>query len=174
MLTKNQLKQLRKEIVLNSLYLNDYNNSLFIKNKTVCAFMDSYIEYLYEIAHENNFKSDDILDVIDEYDDIDNLYNYYLCYEDDPLLQDDYIASKLLNNSDVIVIYSIDSSYIYLNNYVLVAIHYLSGLYIYNTKIKKYKLYDSSKRGYYFNYNKNRYYIDDFIKVNYIDRLLKD
>lgn len=172
MLTKNQLKQLRKEIVLNSLFLNDYNNSLFIKEKTACAFFDSYIEYLYEIAHENNFKSNDITDVLNKYDNIENLYNYYLCYENDPLLQDDYIATKHINNSDGIVIYNIESQHI--NNYALVAIHYLSGLYIFNTKIKKYKLYYACKRGYYFNYNKIRYYIDDFIKVNYIDRLLKD
>ena len=75
MLTKNQLKQLRKEIVLNSLYLKDYSNSLYIKEKTACAFFDSYIEYLYEIATEDQFKSKDILDVIDRYDNIDNLYN---------------------------------------------------------------------------------------------------
>lgn len=163
MLTKNQLKQLRKEIVLNSLFLNDYNNSLFIKNKTVCAFMDSYIEYLYEIAHENNFKSDNITDVLNEYDNIENLYNYYLCYENDPLLQDDYIATKHINNSDGIVIYHIKYHY---NNSVYAAFMCLHGLYYENTKIKEYKLYESIKNGYYFKINNTRYYINDFMRVN--------
>lgn len=161
MLTKNQLKQLRKEIVLNSLFLNDYNNSLFIKNKTVCAFMDSYIEYLYEIAHENNFKSDNITDVLNEYDNIENLYNYYLCYENGPLLQDDYIATKPVNNSDSMVIYEIDY------NYVLVGGIYSSGLYMNTERIKRLKLYYAVRRGYYFIYYNRRYYIDDFMKVNF-------
>lgn len=169
MLTKKQLKQLRNEICLNSLYLKDYENSLYIKEKTVCNFFDSFLEYIY---NEYDVTGLDFNDVMDKYDNIETLYNYYLLFEDDPLKQDDYIATKHINNSDGIVIYNIESHYI--NNYVLVAIHYLSGLYIFNTKIKKYKLYCSCKRGYYFNYNKTKYYIDDFIKVNYIDRLLKD
>ena len=160
MLTKNQLKQLRKEIVLNSLFLNDYNNSLFIKEKAAYAFFDSYIEYLYEIAHENNFKSDNITDVLNEYDNIENLYNYYLCYENNPLLQDDYIATKHINNSDGIVIYHID------NNSVYAAFMCLHGLYYENTKIKEYKLYESIKNGYYFKINNIRYYINDFMRVN--------
>ena len=174
MLTKNQLKQLRKEIVLNSLYLKDYSNSLYIKEKTACAFFDSYIEYLYEIATEDQFKSKDILDVIDRYDNIDNLYNYYNCYEDDPLLQDDIIASKPINNSDSMVIYDIKYDYDSYSNYVIVGCLYLSGLYIASDKIKKYKLYDSMRRGYYFNYKNHRYYIDEFLKVNIIDKKLSD
>ena len=40
-MTYKQFKQLRNEIVLNSLFLKDYSNSFYIKNKTVCAFFDS-------------------------------------------------------------------------------------------------------------------------------------
>ena len=166
MLTKNQLKQLRKEIILNSEYLSDYNNSLFIKNKTVCAFMGSYIEYLYEIARKNNFKSDNITDVLNEYDNIENLYNYYLCYEKDPLLQDDYIAIKHINNSDIIAIYYITDCYLF-NDYVYIAFICLHGLHYENTKIRKYKIYESVQNGYYFKINNTRYYLNEFMRANY-------
>lgn len=176
MLTKKQLKQLRSEITLNSLFFNDYSNTLYIKNKTACVFFDGYMEYIYDLAteekHNNNLN---VFDVIDEYDNIINLYNYYCdcCVNGcDPLLQDDFIASKSINNSDAIVIYNIENSYIY--NCVLVAFCCLDGLCMKSTKIKKYKLYLSSKNGYYFKVNKIRYYINDFIKVNLIDRILEN
>lgn len=160
MLNKKQLKQLRKEIVLNSLYLNDYDNSFFIKNKTVCDFFDSYIEYLYELASEKNIDDNDVLDKLDN---IDNLYNYYLSFEYDPLLKDDFIASKAINNSDSVVIYQIENGY---NSYIKVAYYFLSGLYMNTSKIKTLKLYESVKRGFYFILDKTRYYINDFVRVD--------
>lgn len=162
MLTKNQLKQLRKEIVLNSLFLNDYNNSLFIKNKTVCAFMDSYIEYLYEIAHENNFKSDNIIDVLNEYDNIENLYNYYLCYDDDPLLQNDYIAVLTLSYFHGIVIYSID------DYSVIVASYYNDGCnnVMHINRITKNNIFYNNTGDPYINKDGYKYYLNDFIKVS--------
>lgn len=168
MLNKKQLKQLRKEIVLNSIYLKDYDNTLFIKNKTVCDFFDSYIEYLYEIASEKNIKVNDnnYYDVINKLDTINNLYDYYSYLEYDPLLNDDFIASKAINNSDSVVIYQIDDVCSY-NPYIKVAYYYLDGLYMNTSKIKTLKLYDSVKRGYYFILDKRRYYIDDFMRVNY-------
>lgn len=77
MLTKKQLKQLRKEIVLNSLFISDYNNSLYIDNNAVCAFMDAYLENLCDIASCDGYEGD-VIDIIHKYDNIDNLYNYYL------------------------------------------------------------------------------------------------
>lgn len=160
MLTKKQLKQLRNEITLNSLYLNDYNNSLFIKEKTACNFFEGYIEYLYEIANNETL---DVFDLIDKYDNVDNLYNYYIGFDDDPLLQDDFIAYKHINNSDSIVIYKIDDYILYPT--IKTAFMCLHGLYYENTKIKEYKLYESIKNGYYFKINNTRYYINDFVRV---------
>ena len=159
MLTKKELKQLRNDIILSSVFVNDYNNTLFIKAKTASAFFDSYIDYLCDLASDDNFNGD-IVDIMNKYDNIDNLYNYYLCYEDDPLLKDDFIATQHINNSDGIVIYSI-------NDYsVIASCWFLSGLYMNYTPLKKYKLYNSVKNGFYFNFNKRRYYIKDFIRVN--------
>lgn len=169
MLTKKQLKQLRNEITLNSLFLKDYNNSLFIKEKTACNFFDGYIEYLYEIAADDNFNSDNVLDVIDRYDNINNLYNYYTSMEYDPLLQDDYIASTHINNSDGIVIYDVIDDY--RGYYVLSAHHYLSGLCVLNTRITKNKIYIDRQGDTYFIKDKTRYYLNTFMRCNYgIDR----
>ena len=162
MLNKKQLKQLRKEIVLNSIFLKDYDNTLFIKNKTVCDFFDSYIEYLYELASEKNINDNDVFDKLDN---INNLYDYYSLFEYDPLLHDDFISSKAINNSDSVVIYHIDDVYSY-NPYIKVAYYYLDGLYMNASKIKALKLYESVKRGFYFILDKTRYYINDFVRVD--------
>lgn len=170
MLNKKQLKQLHDGIVLNSLLLKDYSNTLFIKEKTACAFFDSYIKNLNDIAAENNDQNIDIYDLIDKYDNIDNLYNFYndLCIDGyDPLLQDDYIAYKHINNSDGIVIYLIDDYILYPT--VKTAFIY-SNLFngSVNTKIKNNKLYESKRNGYYFIKNHQRYYINDFMKTNFL------
>ena len=91
MLTKKQLKQLRDEIVLNSIFLKDYDNTLFIKRDRVCNFFNSFIEYIEEIyteKHGHSAYSYD--DLFKEYDNINTLYDYYKYMEYDPLLQDDY------------------------------------------------------------------------------------
>ena len=161
MLTKKQLKQLRKEIVLNSLYIKDYSNSLYIDPKTCCNFFDSYIEELYYIAEEDGFNSDDISDIIDKYDNIENLYNYYLCYEDEPLLQDDFIASKPINNSDAIIIYNVD------DYYIITGMIYLSGLYMKSAKITRNKIYHDGNGDPYFNKYGSRYYLSDFMRKDF-------
>lgn len=166
MLTKKQLKQLRNQVVLNSLYTSDYLNSLFIKEKTAFNFFKGYVEHLEEIATEEGyiFSDNNFFDFIKKYDTFNNLYNYYYMFEEDPLIQDNFIASKPLNNSDGIVIYKINDRFTY--PYIYVAYLYLSGLYIKNTRIKKLRLYESVKRGYYFILDKSRYYLDEFARVN--------
>ena len=83
--------------------------------------------------------------------------------EYDPLLQDDFTASTHINNSDSIVIYHIENIYSY-HPCIYVAYYLLSGLYYRNTPIKKYRLYQSVKRGSYFILNKKREYLDEYIK----------
>lgn len=161
MLTKKEIKTLRNEIVLNSLYTNDYKNSLHIKSKTAMMFFDSYMEYLYEIAHDDNFNSDDVIDVINKYDTLDNLYNYYLCYDDDPLLKDDYIA--MYNDT----IYTGCLIYDVVDDKILVASYYTHKFgYMVINKLTKNKVYYDSVGDSYIIKDKNRYYLSQFIKVN--------
>ena len=79
MLTMEQLKQLRSEIVLGSLYTSDYKNSLNIDSREVQDFFDGYVEYLWEIAEENGGND------IDEYDTQENLESWYNCFDEEPL-----------------------------------------------------------------------------------------
>ena len=75
-LGKTQLWRLRQDIVLNSLYINDYQNRYGIDPRIVCDFMDGYVEELCAMAQEDGVKTDNILDIIELYDNKDNLYNY--------------------------------------------------------------------------------------------------
>lgn len=85
LLTREELRDLRNEIVLNSLYTSDYENTHHILPKDVQDFFDGYIEYLYELAKENG-ENPDIQDLCIKYDNPDNLENWYNCFEDNPLL----------------------------------------------------------------------------------------
>lgn len=71
-LTKEQLWKLRQEIVLGSIYVNDYENSFGIEPIDVCNFFDSFIEDA-EHDDEGNASGRDIKD----YDNAEELYNYY-------------------------------------------------------------------------------------------------
>ena len=85
LLTKEELWDLRKEIVLNSLFTSDYENTHHILPKNVQDFFDGYIEYLYELAEENG-ENPDIQDLCIKYDNADNLENWYYCFDENPLL----------------------------------------------------------------------------------------
>ncbi len=85
--TKEDLQNLRNEIVLNSLFVSDYNNSFGISAKSVCDFFDSYMDFIDEMAKEDGFKygyqSEHTFDeFFEKYDTIDNLMEWYGCYED--------------------------------------------------------------------------------------------
>ena len=80
------LRTLRNEIVLNSLFVSDYENSFGISAKSVSLFFDSYMSFLDELADEDNFrygyKEEHTYDeFFAKYDTIDNLYDWYGCYE---------------------------------------------------------------------------------------------
>ena len=81
LLTREELRDLRNEIVLNSLYTSDYENTHHILPRDVQDFFDGYVEYLYELAEENGEKLD-IQDLCMKYDNPDNLENWYYCFED--------------------------------------------------------------------------------------------
>ena len=79
-LAKENLWKLRKEIVLNSLYLSDYQNSFGVDEKDLSYFFEGYLEDLEYLMEENieNYSDEMFFDYLGEYDTEDNLYNYYL------------------------------------------------------------------------------------------------
>ena len=80
-LSTEQLYALRKEIVLNSLFLKDYSNSFGIEEKEVCDFFMGYVEYLFEIAEEDLHSDYDFFEIAEHYDNDNNLFNYWLFIE---------------------------------------------------------------------------------------------
>lgn len=74
-LSKRQLKQLRKEIVLNSIYIKDYDNSFNFNKNFICDFFGGYCEELNTIYNADNKR--DFFDIVRKHDNIKNLYNYY-------------------------------------------------------------------------------------------------
>ena len=163
MLSSKQLKALRKQVVLNSLFLNDYKNDLYIKPETACNFFNSYLDNLYDLAISNGFNNLGVFDVIALYDNLKNLKAFYSEY---PIYQNDFIATKCINNFDSLVIYDIDTNSIIPTIKVAYLVNNGCG-FATNTEIKEYRLYESVKRGYYFMLKNRRYYIDEFIKTNY-------
>lgn len=81
--TKEDLMALRGEIVLNSLYTSDYNNSFGFKASCVCEFFDGYVSYLEELAEEDGYTDwDNVFKMFDLYDNEENLYSWYCCFDD--------------------------------------------------------------------------------------------
>ena len=83
-LTESQLWKLRNEIVLCSLYYNDYENSFNLTTHSVCDFFDGYSDYLEELMVEDGFTDDDYFDQLGKYDTSSHLYEWYCCYNESP------------------------------------------------------------------------------------------
>ena len=82
-LTREDLAKLRGEIVLNSLYISDYENSFGFSSKSMCEFFDGYVSYLEEIAEEEGYTDwEDTFKMFDLYDNEENLYSWYCCFDD--------------------------------------------------------------------------------------------
>lgn len=86
-MNREMLWKLRKEIILNSLFISDYRNTFGIDPHTVCDFFDSYLSYLDEemCAAIPNYDDSRFFDLLPTYDTEENLWNWYCCYEEDPL-----------------------------------------------------------------------------------------
>ena len=80
---RDALWQLRKEIVLNSLFMSDYRNSFGFTTRSVCDFFDGYVEYLEELATEQ-YGNACSLDQIFEFDNAENLFDWYGCFDSCP------------------------------------------------------------------------------------------
>lgn len=160
MLTKNEFTKLRKEIVLNSLFLKDYSNSLFIKEKTAFDFFDSAIEGIDNERKENNLPELDVCDIT-----IDMLYDYYknVCC-DDPLKQDDYIGYYELMTCNAIQ----TGLYIYaFNEYkaIVAKYKYSVGSAAIITKPRAHKIYYNSRGAIFIKFENKRCYIKDFMRA---------
>ncbi len=90
MLSFRQFKKLRGEIVLNSLYLSDYENSLGIDPQYVYDFFEGYLEYEMTIFCEEHPKAtarqkDNHFEKIIDKNDLRAMYDHYLQIEGDCL-----------------------------------------------------------------------------------------
>lgn len=80
--TTEDLRQLRNEIVLNSIYVSDYENSFGISAKSVSDFFDGYMDYLSELVEEEKGSKKDItIDEIFAKDNISTLEEWYYCHD---------------------------------------------------------------------------------------------
>lgn len=79
-LTKEELLTLRKDIVLNSIFVYDYENSFGFDSHKVAVFFEGYVEYICELAEEDGIK--DLERIFKVYDTEDNLWSWFNCYDD--------------------------------------------------------------------------------------------
>lgn len=77
MLSKKDLQVLRNEILLNSLFISDYENSFGLDLWEVNAFFDGYLDYLEDLMLKNNCSDENYFDNLEKYDTLENLWNYY-------------------------------------------------------------------------------------------------
>lgn len=151
MLTRKQLKELRGEVVAGSVFLYDYNNSLYIKPDAVSAFLDGFYEFI---------------DGDERRDNINELYNYYLMFECDPLPQDDYIAVKPECNYGGLGILSFVYGLRYGDRRVRYRRDWSTSFDPCRSKIKTHKLYYNAAMEEFFIDNGRRIYLKEFARCN--------
>ena len=75
-----RLWNLRGQVVLNSLFEDDYRNRYGIEPAVAQSFFDGYVDHLYSLAEEEGFfenhGKDDVFGVFDAYDNPQNLWGY--------------------------------------------------------------------------------------------------
>ena len=90
-LTKEELWQLRQEVVVNSVFTAHYTNSFGFNASDICYFFNGYYFYLWELANEDDddcFITDGLLK--DKYDNQDNLESWFNCYDDLSWIRNEY------------------------------------------------------------------------------------
>lgn len=82
-LSKRKIPKLRKEIVLNSMFLHDYENSFGLDPKEVMAYFDGYMEFLYDNTEfpEGMSDLDKLNKAFKESDTKENLLIYHETYD---------------------------------------------------------------------------------------------
>lgn len=72
-----QLWELRQQITLNSIFIQDYENDFEFEPESISNFFDGYLEYLYELANGEGLEDIELFDLVDKYDTPENLFEYY-------------------------------------------------------------------------------------------------
>ena len=80
--TKEDLWDLRQQIVLNSLFVSDYRNNMGIDEHSVADFFEGYMDYLTELEREEGMSDETFKQFFDRYDTPDNLWSWYHCHGD--------------------------------------------------------------------------------------------
>lgn len=80
-LTVPQLVELRKQIVLGSLFTKDFENDLDIDARDCQNFFDGYLDFINELMEEDDVDISSFWDVIDCYDNKFTLEEYYCMCE---------------------------------------------------------------------------------------------
>ena len=80
-LTKEQMAELREDIVLGSIYTNDYENRFNIDSVKVQLFFDGFIDDCWDLADYEDRNIKDVEGIYAAYDDIDHIYDYYCSVE---------------------------------------------------------------------------------------------
>ena len=78
-LTKDQLWQLRNEIILGSLFTAHYRNSFHFAPRPVQDFFDGYVDYLQELAEESGYIESSAWTALDT---PEHLYDWFLLTDD--------------------------------------------------------------------------------------------
>lgn len=117
--TRKELEKLRSEIILDSLYTDDYTNSFNIDEELLQDFFDGYSNYLNELKEDPEGANP-----TDDFDNIDNLENWYLMTDydisaggdlnedfddedgDTEDMYDDELADRFIE--DLIMVYSLE------------------------------------------------------------------
>lgn len=82
-LTQRKLWNLRKQVVVNSIYICDYQNNKGFSADSMCSFFEGYYDFLWELAEEDNNGKELTHDkVMGNYDNSENLWRWYCCFDD--------------------------------------------------------------------------------------------
>ena len=85
---REDLAKLRSEIVLNSIFYTDYNNSFGINIHDAAAFFDGYYDFIWEMAYEKAEEEGEGTShltheyVMENFDNTDTLEEWYYCHDD--------------------------------------------------------------------------------------------
>ena len=89
-LTSAELWAIRSKVVVNSVYLADYENQYGISEVSLCNFFDGYYDYMWELAIEKYGRNVAEEIVRNEFDTEDNLYVWFCCYDNFDWIVYDY------------------------------------------------------------------------------------
>lgn len=81
-MTDKQIISLREDIILGSLFLSDYKNTLNIKVEDAFDFFDTFLNYLGELMEEEikDYSDSKFWDYLPEYDTTENLLDFFHSY----------------------------------------------------------------------------------------------